>query len=80
MVNASSPFGGYDPTMDDASDAPRQPAVPAPPDLPHVDSPPPEEVLDGVPSRDDVVDEARSAAQIVREQPSVEDILGTERR
>jgi len=70
---------GYDSSMDESPD-PRQPAVPPPPDLPDVDSPPTQEVLDSVPSREDVVDEARSAAEIVREQPSVDDILGPDRQ
>jgi len=65
--------------MDESPDASRQPAVPRPPELPEVDSPPTEEVLDSVPSREDVVEKARSAAEIVREQPSVDDILGDRR-
>jgi len=66
--------------MAESPDASRQPGVPAPPALPEVVSPPTEEVLDSVPSRDDVVDKARTAAEIVREQPSVDDILGPDRR
>jgi hypothetical protein len=50
-------------------------AVPPPPDLPEVRSPATEEVLDSVPSRHEVVDEARPADEIVRDQPSVDDIL-----
>lgn len=76
---AKSMPSGYDSSMAESPD-PRQPAVPPPPDLPDVDSPPTHEVLDSVPPREDVVDEARSAAEIVREQPSVDDILGPDRQ
>lgn len=66
--------------MDESPDASQQPPVPPSPDLPAVHSPPTEEVLDSVPSKEDVVEQARSAAEIVGEQPSVDDILGTDRR
>jgi hypothetical protein len=70
---------GYTASMDESSPG-RQPAVPPPPALPDVDSPPTEEVLDSLPSREDVVDEARSVAEIVREQPSVDAILASDRK
>ena len=49
--------------------------VPPPPKLPDVDSPPPEEVLDGSPGKHDVVGRAKPADEVVDEQPSVDDIL-----
>lgn len=50
-------------------------ATPTQPGLPEVDSPPAEEVLDGVPSADEVVEAAQPAEDIVAEQPSVDDLL-----
>ena len=50
------------------------------PALPEVESPPPEEVLDGAPSTDEVVAQAQSADDVVAEQPSVDEILGRDRR
>ncbi len=70
---------GYDVAMDDPSDAPRRPAVPPPPGLPEVRVAPAEEVLDGVPSRQELADGAQPAGEIVSDQPSVDDILRPER-
>ena len=54
--------------------------MPPPPSLPDVESPPREEVLDAVPSTEDVVQDAQPAEEIVDEQPSVDELLGDERR
>ena len=63
------------------TDAERGPAgVPPPPSLPEVESPPRDEVLDAVPSTEDVVQDAQPAEEIVNEQPSVEELLGEKRR
>jgi hypothetical protein len=51
------------------------PPAPAAPALPDVESPPPEDVLDGVPSTEEIIGHAQSAEEIVHEQPSVEDVL-----
>ncbi len=64
--------------MDRRPDAPRAPAT-TPPSLPDVDSPPPEDVLDGVPSTEQVVADAQSADDIVADQPSVDELLGGDR-
>ena len=62
-------------------DAQRGPAgVPPRPRLPDVDSPPPEDVLDAVPTTEDVVQDAQPAEEIVREQPSVDELLGDDRQ
>jgi hypothetical protein len=53
--------------------------IPPHPNLPEVESPPPEEVLDGVPSTDEVVAHAQPADDVVDEQPSVDEILGRDR-
>jgi len=64
--------------MDDPTDPP--PASTAlPPSLPDVASPPPEDVLDSVPSTQDVIAKAQTADEIVAGQPSVEDLLGPNR-
>ena len=61
-------------------DAPRRrPGVPPPARLPEVDSPPPDDVLDGVPSKEEVVEDAQAADEIVSEQPSVAELLGDDR-
>jgi hypothetical protein len=50
----------------------RTPPAPA---LPEVDSPPPEDVLDGVPSTEEIIERAQSAEEIVEQQPSPEELL-----
>lgn len=57
---------------EDDAPAPLTPPAPA---LPDVDSPPPEDVLDGVPSTDEIIEAAEPATDIVEKQPSVEDVL-----
>jgi hypothetical protein len=49
---------------------------PRAPKLPDVESPPPEEMLDGVPSPEEVVEQARTVDEVIDEQPSVDEILG----
>ena len=46
---------GYNVTMDAGE---RKPATPLPPELPEVDSPPTEDVLADVPSKEEIVDQA----------------------
>jgi hypothetical protein len=59
------------------TDAPRRPPdVPPPPTLPDVDSPPPEDVLDGVLSKDDIVEDATPVDEIVGERSSGADAPG----
>jgi hypothetical protein len=53
--------------------------VPPPAKLPEVESPPPEEVLDAVESKDDVIERAQAPEEIVGEQPSVDELLGPDR-
>ena len=65
--------------MPDPADAPRPPDVPAPPALAPVQSPPPEELLDSLPSKEQIVDAARPAEAIAGEQPSVDEVLGPDR-
>jgi hypothetical protein len=65
--------------MADSDDPSRDPGVPPAPKLPDVDSPPPEEVLDEVPAKEEVVKRARPADEIVEEQPSVDELLGRDR-
>jgi hypothetical protein len=61
------------------TDEDRPAAVPPPPTLPEVESPPLEDVIDGVPSKEEVVENAETADDIIRQQPSVEEILGSDR-
>jgi hypothetical protein len=51
-------------------------ATPPPPKLPDIESPPAENLLDGVPSKEEVVAKAASAEEIVAGQPSVDELLG----
>jgi hypothetical protein len=60
-----------EPEHDDAPPAPK---------LPEVESPPPEDVLDAVPTAGEIVEHAQSADEVVEGQPSVEEILGADRR
>ena len=62
--------------MSDPADPEAGPVVPPAPRLPGVDSPPPDGVLDGVPSTEEVVEQARTADEVIDEQPSVDEILG----
>ena len=50
--------------------------VPPPPALPEVDSPAPGDVLDSVPTKEQVVEDAQSADDIVAGQPGVDELLG----
>lgn len=61
--------------MTDPADL-RRPEVPRAPSLPTLESPPPEDVLDSVPSKDEVVENAQTADEIVSRQPSVDELLG----
>jgi hypothetical protein len=65
--------------MSDPADTPGRRDVPPLPKLPDIDSPPPEDVLDGVPAKEEVVEHAQSADEVVEEQPSVDEILGRDR-
>jgi hypothetical protein len=56
------------------------PVNPPTPKLPDIDSPPAENVLDGVPSKEEVVKNAVSAEEIVAGQPSVDELLGRDSR
>lgn len=65
--------------MADSDYPSRDPGVPPPPKLPDVESPPPEDVLDDVPPKEELVRRARLADEIVDEQPSVEELLDRDR-
>lgn len=65
--------------MTDPRDVPRRPAVPPPSPLPQLDSPPPEDVLRGVPSQEEVVKRAQTADEIIGAQQSVDELLGRDR-
>ena len=54
-------------------ESPPQPV--GPPKLPEVDSPPPEDVLEGVPSTEEIIKHAQAAEEIVEEQPSPDELL-----
>lgn len=45
------------------------------PALPDVESPPPEEVIEGVPSTEEIIEHAESAEEILRQQPDVDELL-----
>lgn len=66
-------------TMSDPVDAQERRDVPTPAKLPEVESPPPKDVLDGVPSKEEVVEHAQSADEVVEQQSSVDEILGRDR-
>jgi hypothetical protein len=78
-AGGARPARRYDRGMADSDDPPRNPDVPPPPKLPDVDSPPPQDVLDAVPPKEELVQRARSADEIVEEQPSVEELLNRDR-
>ena len=51
---------------------------PTDPNLPDVESPAPDDVLEQAPSKEEVVEQAPSKEEVIAEQPSVEEILGDE--
>jgi hypothetical protein len=51
------------------------PKVPSAPALPDVESPPPEDVIEDVPSTEDIIEQAQSAEEIVQQQPDVDELL-----
>ena len=53
--------------LSDPRDAPR---------LPRVHSPPAEDVLEDVASKDEIVEEAPSRDEVIEDQPGVDEILG----
>ena len=53
--------------------------VPSAPKLPEVESPPPEAVLDGVPSTGEIVEDAQAADEIIQQQPGVDELLHRDR-
>jgi hypothetical protein len=53
--------------------------MPPPPDLPQVDSPSSEDVLDHEPSVEEIVEQAETVDDIVAHEPTVDDILGKDR-
>ncbi len=61
--------------MSDSDPAPERHVPPATPKLPDVDCPPPENVLDGVPSTEEIIKRAQPAEEIVEEQPSVDELV-----
>ena len=61
--------------MGDPTEHSEDPAPLSQPKLPEIDSPPPEDVLKGVPSTDEIIDHAESAEDIVGQQPSVDELL-----
>ncbi len=73
VVRAPGP--GYHRTMTGSDQQPEDPPGGAAPALPDVESPPPEDVLEGVPSTEEIIEHAQSAAEIVDQQPTVDDIL-----
>jgi hypothetical protein len=60
--------------MTDPNQRDHAPIRPAPA-LPDVDSPPPEEVLEAVPSTDEIIDTAQSAEEILEQQPGVDELV-----
>jgi hypothetical protein len=50
-------------------------AVPPPSKRPDVDSPPPDQVLEEVASKEEIIEAAESADEIRKQQPSVDDLL-----
>lgn len=66
--------------MSDSDQAPERLVPQSTPNLPDVDSPPPEDVLDGVPSTDEIIEHAQPAEKIVEQQPSVEELVPERRQ
>ena len=63
--------------MSDEPEGIKRPETPAAPALPEVDSPPPEDILDGAPSVDDIIKQAQPAKDIVAEQPDRDELAGS---
>src|SRR5947209_9581264 len=61
--------------MSNPDDPRRHSDAPPLPNLPAIDSPPPEDVLADVPSKDEVIERAPSADEVVEKQPSVDELL-----
>ncbi len=61
--------------MSDSDPAAERHAPPATPKLPDVESPPAEDVLDGVPSTEEIIEHAQPAEEIVEQQPSVDELV-----
>jgi hypothetical protein len=51
---------------------------PTDPNLPDVESPPADDVLEQAPSKEEVIEQAPSADEVIAGQPSVDEILGDE--
>ncbi len=49
------------------------------PKLPDVDSPPPEDILDSLPSKEEIVERAQSAQEIIEQQPDPDELLRRKR-
>ena len=65
--------------MTDSDAASGRRAGPTPAKLPDVDSPPPEDILESVPSKEEIIEHAQSAEEIVEQQPSPDDLLRRDR-
>jgi hypothetical protein len=65
--------------MKGSDERPSDPKVPPAPALPDVDSPPAEDVLEGVPSTDEIIEHAQSAEEILKQQPGVDELLDRRR-
>jgi hypothetical protein len=61
--------------MSHSRDPSRRPDMPPPPNLPELDSPPPADLLSSVPSKDELIGDARSPGEIIGEQQSVDELL-----
>jgi hypothetical protein len=61
--------------MDDPADVPQRANAAPPPDMPAVKQLPPEDVINGLPSKEEVVDTVQSVDEIVRGQPTVDELL-----
>jgi hypothetical protein len=63
--------------MDESGKPPSQgvlPSPPLPPALPEVESPPREDLVEGVPSPEAIIEEGESAQEIVGQQPGVDEL------
>ena len=63
----------------DQNDPSRRPEVPTPPKLPDVESPAAEDVLDGVPPREKIVEQTQPSDEIIAEQPGVDELVDRDR-
>jgi hypothetical protein len=61
--------------MDDPADVPQRASAAPPPAMPAVRQLAPEDVIDGLPSKEEVVDTVQSVDEIVGEQPTVDELL-----